>query len=250
MKLQEILDQLSSGEFSQISIGGAEAGVIDATNYAKVVGHINLGLTALYTRFNLKKGQVVVELQPEQRLYKLHSSFADNVRYSRETLRYVKDTAADPFCDDILKIEKILTDEDDEFPLNDAEAIYSIDTPRSTHIMVPAVLVEAAEAADKPDWMDTTNLTIHYRANHPKIVVGQGYFNPERIEVELPASHLEALLFYVASRVQAPIGMSQEGAVAVQYSTRFEQACQILEGNGMQIDKVPTNTRLSRGGWA
>lgn len=48
MNLQEVFDQLSVGELSMLSVGGNDQGVIDESNWDKVLPHINLGLTALY----------------------------------------------------------------------------------------------------------------------------------------------------------------------------------------------------------
>ena len=53
MKLKEVFDQLTYGELSQLSIGGQAQGEITEENYARVVAHVNLGLSAIYKRFHL-----------------------------------------------------------------------------------------------------------------------------------------------------------------------------------------------------
>ena len=45
--LQEILDNLTHGDLSHVSIGGAELGFIADKNYPKIVNCINNALTAL-----------------------------------------------------------------------------------------------------------------------------------------------------------------------------------------------------------
>jgi len=67
--------------------------------------------------------------------------------------------------------------------------------------------------------------------------------------VQLPDSHLEALLFFVASRVNNPIGMTNEFNAGNSYAAKFEAACQALEEQGLQVDQDSQNTRLHRGGW-
>ncbi len=256
MKLQEIFDQLSAGEFSQISFGGAEAGVIDETNHAKIIGHVNLGLTALYKRFTLKENRLTLALQDGQTLYRLHSSFAVNVQHSIEPVRYIIDTATDKFRDDILKIEKVLTDDTAidrgvSLEINKEGDDYSVFTPTSTQLRVPTFLVGGEIlGVTTPTWAETDNLTVIYRANHPKLAMPYGFIDACRLEIQLPESHLEALLFYIASRVQSPIGMTQEGAVSAQYFARYEQACQALEAQGMQVNQGGTNDKLTRAGWA
>lgn len=250
MYLQEVFDQLTYGELSQLSIGGQPAGEINTMNFPQVLSHLNLGLTALYKRFHLKEGRLLLQLVTGTTSYEIKSAFAVNKAASRETVRYLLDTATVPFKDDILKIERVLTDDEDEpfeLALNDASDRYSLFTPSATTLLVPADIV--AQASDLPCHLETSTLLLIYRANHPKIVQGFGLFDPERIVVQLPDSHLEALVYFVASRVNNPVGMSNEFHAGNSYYAKFEQACQQLEGQNLQVDRGSQNTRLQRGGW-
>ena len=222
MKLQDIFDQLSAGEFSQLSIGGADAGVIDDTNYLKVLGHVNLGLTALFTRFTLKEGRIYVPL-------------VDN------TETYVLIPA------DILKITNVETDAGFEMPLNQKSDMYSCFTPSLATLRFPEIVVE--QGGDLPDLLKTEGFTVVYRANHPKLALEMGVLDPLTVEVELPSSHLLPLLYFVASRVHNPIGMNNEFHAGNSYYKKYEAACQELEMRGIQVDQGDQNTRLERGGW-
>lgn len=222
MKLQEVFDQLTAGEFSQLSIGGAAAGVIDDTNYARVLGHVNLGLTALYTRFTLKERRITFPLNPASDTYLLS-------------------------VDDVLKIEKVTTDADFELGLNNESDPYSCKTPSLNSIRIAPLVL--AQGQDLPDDLKTGSITVTYLSNHPKLKMELGTLLPEQIEVELPYTHLQALLFFVASRVHNPIGMGQEFNAGNIYYAKYEAECQGLQGKGMQVDKGDQNTRLSRGGW-
>lgn len=248
MKLQEIFEQLSAGEFSQLSIGGQEAGVIGEANWGRVVPHVNLALTALFTRFKLKEGQLTLELQPGQTLYKLSSQFALNGKRTNEPVRYIIDTADDRFVDDITKVEVVKTDSGLTLGLNDAKDLWSVTTPSALQLRVPAGLVSVVE--DFPEELATANLTVTYRAAHPKIIVPLGFFDPTRVEVQLPESHLMALLYHVASRVHMPVGMANEGNMSNGYFAKYEAACADLLNQGLQVDQGGTNTRLIDNGWA
>lgn len=248
MKLQEIFDALSAGEFSQLSIGGQGAGVISEENYSKVLTHVNAALTALYTRFNLKENRLKLELVPGKTKYELHSSFAVNVRRSLELVRYIKDTPDDPFQDDIIKISKVLTDAGLPLSLNDHGEEYSVMTPSSTVLRVPTLMVTAGIEVPPP--LITKNLVLVYQAAHPVLSVGMGFFDPARINVELPRTHMEALLFYVASRANNPVGMVNEFNAGNNYFMKYEGACQMLEGKGIQVDQGSTYDRIQRNGWA
>lgn len=102
-----------------------------------------------------------------------------------------------------------------------------------------------------PAQLPLQQLRVVYRANHPKIVKEVGYFNLEEVTFELPETHLEALLYYVASRMLKPGGLSgntvfHEGN---NYWQKFEAACQALEDKDYRNLESEQNYRLLRNGW-
>ena len=255
MTLQDILDQLAFGELSQISLGGGADGVIDVSNYKRILPHINLGLMALYRRFPLKEGRLKVEIKPGRYTYPLNSDFAVNKRRSREAVRYLVDTEDDPFKDDILKISTVQTVPSAadvlpmDFPLNDRENPWSIMTPSQLILRLPKNLVDRFEV---PPELETAELQLVYQASHPLIVEDPdlGELVPSEVEVELPYSHLEALLLFVASRVHNPIGMTNEFHAGNSYAAKFEMACKQLEFDNVGVDQGSQGYRLHRKGWA
>jgi hypothetical protein len=223
--LQEVFDQLTYGELSQLSIGGAEAGEISEVNYEKIIAHINLGLTALYKRFPLKQDRVQIPLVP------------GTFFYSTLTI-----------APHLLKVEQVLTDGGIELPLNDAADMYSVNTPSASNLHVPADIVD--QLVDLPDEYKTTGLTVVYRANHPRVVKRLGFFDPKRERLQLPDSHLEPLLFYVASRVHTPMGAGQfEGQMGNNYYAKYEASCQSLETANLNVDQGSQSNRLRENGW-
>lgn len=247
MKLIEVFNQLTTGELSQLCIGGAAEGEITEANYGKVAGHINLALSALYKRFYLKEGRVQLTMVPGRSIYPIHSKYAVANTKSRELVKYLQDTPTDKFSDDILKIESVLTDAGEELPLNDVLEPFSITTTSPTILRIPTALV--AQAQGIPDKYKTNHLTVVYRANHPLIDANVPVFFPEQIELELPESHLEALLLFVASRANTPMGMVNEFNAGNNYASKFEMECARLEQFNMQIDHSTSNHRLIRNGW-
>lgn len=222
MKLQEVFDQLSGGEFSQISIGGQDAGVINEANYQRVLNHINLGLTSLYTRFNLKERRLSIPLQAESDTYRLD-------------------------VDDILKIEKILVDSGEELELNHEGNVYSCFTPSLNTVRVPQIILVPDSTV--PEALHTDGITVVYRANHPKVALRFGYMNITTKTIELPSSHLSALLYFVASRVHTPMSLDAASNAAMNWYGKYEAACVELEGKGVQVNVDNTNYRLQRNGW-
>ena len=248
MKLQDILGQLSTGEFSQMSFGGQGGGEFNESNYPNLVNHINLGLTTLYRRFKLKEERISVLIRPGQAMYPLQSIYAVHNKRSRETVRYIEDSEAVPFTDNIHKIYRVLTEFGVEMNLNDATDQYSCYTPNMTTLALPSELANQ-NPISTPYWLRVNKVQVIYQANHPQIVIPLGLFDPTRVNIELPYSHLEALLYFVASRANNPIGMSNEFHAGNNYAAKFEAACQQLEAMGMEIDTAATNTKLRQKGF-
>lgn len=246
MKLIEIFNQLTYGELSQISIGGGAAGEITEDNYDKILIHINLGLTALFKRFNLKEEQLTIALQTGQYVYPITYAFCESNTKSKEAVKYIKD-ASHKFANDLFKIEHVYTSEGYEFLLNEHDEDLSLFTPSLNILRVPTIIVDKDK--DLPDQLKTDTLQVYYRANHPIISTTLPGFSPETYEVDLPYSHLEALLLFVASRVNNPIGLNNEFNAGNTYAAKFEQECKRLEAYNLEVDKPSQNTRLHRNGW-
>lgn len=222
MKLAEVFSQLAYGELSQLAIGKNSEGEIDENVYPIVVAHINLGLNALYRRFFLKEGRLTFPLTKDRNIYKLGVT-------------------------DLNKIEQVLTDLNTSLSINNETDKYSCFTPSMDTLRVPQAIVD--NGPDLEEKYRTENLLVVYRAKHPKIELVNGYINPEVVDLELPDSHLEALLYFVASRVNNPIGMVNEFNAGNNWASKYEMECQKLENYNLQIDTGTAHTRLSNNGW-
>lgn len=243
MKLQEVIDQLTGSELSQLSIGGQSQGVINENNQLIVVNAINLGLSNLHTRFNLKEGKLKLLLIPGKYQYILKSAYALNNSESRENVRYIEGD----FEDDLAKVEAVFTENDYELELN-TRRNYSCSTPNTTVLVVPAPIVD--QDMGIPSYLQTDALNIVYRANHPKIVSDEfGVFDFEKIEVDLPYPYLEPLLYFVASRVHHPMGMQADSQMGASYYAKYDQACQRLQMSNVAVDQGAGNDRLIKNGW-
>lgn len=219
MKLSEIFTNLSSGELSQIFVGQQTNGDTPDNSASYLISSINLGLTALHTRFSLKEGRVSFTLSTLGNVYNLQRP-------------------------DIIKIEQVITQSGRELPLNNSADIYSCSTPSLGALRVPVSIVN--KEPDLPDDLITDSLEVVYRANHAIISVD---VMPEYYEVDLPYSHLLALLYFVASRVHNPIGMVNEFHAGNSWASKYELECARLEGHNIQIDKGTNYDRISRNGW-
>ena len=247
MKLKEIFDQLTYGELSQISIGGGAMGQIMQADYARMAAHVNLGLAALHRRFALKEGRIKIELQPGQTRYPLLSKYAVSSRSSREAVRFIKDSTASPFLDDINKIEFVYSDIGFEYAVNNAVDQYSMATPTQKVLEVPMAIVLSDDTCPEAMW--TKNLEVVYRASPLKVGNAEGDFDPEEVEVELPETHLNALLLFVASRIHTPVGIGGEDNTGNLYWQKYEAECDQLDQDNYEVDQGSQYNKIERNGW-
>ena len=116
-------------------------------------------------------------------------------------------------------------------------------------LWLPAYVVNGA--SDLPDWLKTRTVEIVYRANHTKIIKGITLFDPSRVQVDLPETHLNALLLFVASRAYTPIRMTGEFNAGNNYAVNYEAGCDQLNTAGLRTDQGGgLNQRFNARGWA
>ena len=248
MKLSYLFELLTQGELSQVFVGGESTGQILEKNYRSMGNNVFLGLTALYKRFNLKFDTLEVQLIEGRYTYPLLQRFAVNDQYSKEPVRFILDQPTDKFKGDVLKVWGVQTDSKNGLVMNDYMDGCAIITPALNVIRVPMDIVDKGN--DLPDYFKTDKLYVEYVANHAQFVPSVGYFDPQLTEIELPESHVQALLYYVASRVSNPIGMSQEFNAGNNWAARYEQECRRLEDDGNQVQLSGQIDVIRRGGWA
>ena len=250
MKLSDVYDQLAYGELRQLALG---AGDIAATttdtpkeSFLKLFPLVKSGLTELHKRFLLRERELVVTLVPDQVVYMLHIDFAAQNTKSSETNKYITDTAALPFEDDLMRVERIygtLDAKEYEIPLNQTNNKESIRTTDYNRLLLPDDTTEA------PWLLETTTLRIVYRADHPAISKPKANASPLSTEISLPSTHLEALTFYIASRVMNPIGSGGEFHEGNNYTIKFEAAVQQLKDDNFDASDEYENDGLERRGF-
>ena len=249
MQLQTIFDALTFGELSNLGMGGLELGGVQTTRYKQVVNHINLGMTALHKRFNLKEEILTLALQPGLTQYILKDTHAVS-GFSSISPRTILDSTAKPFQNNIVKIVSVTTDSGFEMALNNGADLYSVFTPSFNILNIPIELVTAPQPADFPTDLITTMLKVAYQANAIPITEDNGLDDPEGTEVELPDSYLMALLYFVGNRANTPTGAGQnEANLGGIYYKKFLDECKRIEDDGLDVDQGAQSTRLKAKGW-
>ncbi len=215
MNLQTVLDQLTAGELRTAFMGEMEHGALPKEKVGNIITHLNMGLNVLHGRFLLKEQMEVINLVPG-------------------TFSYVLDLP------DLLRIESVRDLADNEYLLNLLNDPESLHTPNYKTLDIPK---------DLQIEKDVHLLQVFYRAKHPEIGQEARYEVPSTVEVDLPYTHLEALVFFIASRVLNPVGMNQEFHEGNNYAQKYEMAAQKLELSGYGIQQDFQQDRFRANGW-
>ena len=232
MNLKQVLELLATGELSQANLGGNDVDGITSNNTRALINHINMGMTALYTRFNLKMRELYLQPVDQYTNYILHSRYALSV--DNDLPKWIIDSEFDKFTDDILKIEAVYLENGCKVPLNNKADCTSVFTPAFNEIQIPC-----------PD--GDTAYSILYRAA-PTLLVTNKVCGLEQ-EVEVPITHIPALLAYVAHRFHASRTHANSLIESNNYLTKFNQEVETLKLTGTDIDNNTVEDRLRRLGW-
>lgn len=242
MTLQELLKDLTYGELARLKLGGLIPGgdfeaEVDPSRYEQLLTHINMGLKEIYKRFFLLSREIYVEEQEEIAVYTLSRKYAQSNTASTIPIedRYIADSVDQPFLDDVLKIEEVYDEGGNKLPLNDITEELSIFTPSYRSIQIPY-----------PKAGNT--MAVQYRACHPKVEYDAA-LEPEDVELAVPNSLHEALLFYVASRAWKAKGGETGMAESIAYFQQFQNSCDLVEKEGLEVQGEPGIWRFDERGW-
>jgi hypothetical protein len=241
MKLIDILKDLTYSELAGLNIGNLVPDEAenqpDPHQYEMIVGFINLGLKEIYKRFFLRSKEHVIQQHIEISTYKLHSDYAQTNTSSPIAIaeRYIMDTADNPFQDDILKIEEVYDEEGNKLPINDSSA----DATKSQIVFTPTF-----RSLQISDPSDTLTVSVQYRACHARISSSLT-MDPSTVEVELPNSLQEALLFYVASRAYRATNRE----TSADYWQLFKKSCDWVKQEGLEVQPEEAPWRFDDNGW-
>jgi hypothetical protein len=182
MTPEYVYDQLAYGELKNVVFGRRldEDQGIEGDHMKQILPHVQLGLTDLHKRFLLREETCLVDLQDGQSDYWLTLDFATTNTKSKEQVKYIADTAANPFTGNLHKVEQLwgtYSSADYRVPLNRIDRTDAVRTPQYNKLIVPT-------DSDKAPWLlETTQLKVVYRADHPPI--REAYANAAASQVEL-----------------------------------------------------------------
>jgi hypothetical protein len=247
--LQDVFDALAHGELANVKIGNSDLGTLGEKSYPRVIGALNLALIELYKRLNLRQNTLVLHQHASVVLYKLRSAYADEVT-AMDDEKYIEQTIAEPFQDDVLKVLSAVDSAGDKVRINNALYPADIFTPQFDEVRIigPSTTVMNKDGNYRTT-VDT--FTITYQAKYPKIVLTQN-FKPLKYQLHIPDAIIEPLLLYTAHRLMKRPTKLVKGEVSPQSTLllEYENAMKRIELVGMDLQDDNDRDQFTANGWA
>lgn len=233
MNVQELFQDLSHGELSNLSIGTEGSGAIEEFNQPKVILYVNEALTRLYAKFVLSSKTIFLEMVENIVFYHLDPKFSETGWDKDVTdFPYIKDLGKERFEGDVIKVTEVYDNWGRELPVNDPEKPLSVFTPQNKVLQVPY------------SWNGQV-LSVTYQAKHHNL-------NEEELDqvVEIPSVLEEALRAYVAYKIYGNMNTQESIVVSQQHLARFDEICaHAVEFDLVNSSYSPTNTVFNKRGW-
>jgi hypothetical protein len=236
--LKDIFTLLATGEFSNIALDKDRNGNLDESEYEKVIGHLNLALVELYKRFKFQEEEINIHVNMTESIYYLRPEYMVPLGFI-STTKYLEKPSDSDGSLNIIEVKDIYDANDEKLSFNNRFA-----TPFIKQKAVDTFKITGLEAA--------AVYRIVYQA-HPPLIILDNDFELDECAINIPRTILDAILYYIATRIYRPIGANNSTANADKgdnYQQQYELACQKIDlyGLDIQFDDEPDN--YERDGWA
>lgn len=234
MNLDDFLFSLSTTELNGVFIAQrGEDGEYDDEKKRALISHVNAALTALYTRFNIKLGSVWLQTVKGTEHYFIDPKYAES---TNSPDAYIKD-AVMPLSGEVMKILAVSDADGHSLGINRVGDVLSLGSLKHNHLSVP----EAHQGK---------LLRVEFRSG-PQLVGDKAMYYPlKMVEIDIPDVYVQAMRYFVASRVVAPVGLAADSAPNTDnYMIRYENECRVLEAASLgQTEEYETH-RFQHSGW-
>lgn len=222
MNLKTFLDMLIETELSQHVFGSLDEEEKLVKKY-ELINLINRGLENLHSRFIIKKGEIRINV-------------ANNHRY-RHDITDEDFTLSPDYERNVIKVLEIWDECGEPCSFNTHHRSMASHSHKEKSIQMvdnKTLIFEGCEGCYR----------IIYHAG-PKLIVKPKtieLFDPELIELDISLEYIDALIYYIASRIFS-VTLPMEGNAAqyspgILYSAKYEQECQRLKDLNFEIEGI------------
>ena len=160
---------------------------------------INSSLTEVYTRFDIREDELIVNLSESRKMYELIPANA----VSHNPDGYIDDSLH-PYNDVMGKIISITDENYNPINFNDDTDMYGVYSMGNTTLHIPTAV-------------DNASLYVRYRAKHPKVVLES--------DLEIPEALLPLLTAYIGYRIYSGTSKPEEIQKASSFYAEYELLC-------------------------
>ena len=232
--LGDIFTDLTVGELNQFAVtGGIDAPVgITPKDYPMLINAINLGLTDLHSKLNLREREVAINTHDELSYYTLDSKYSV-LNTDPTVFKYIQDSVDYPFLNDVIQIRAVWDECGEKVPMNDDNSNCG-------------VYLVNYRTIQYPNPQTGVSIVVTYQANHPRISTDAGLDT----EVMIPEYLRELLYAFVVNRVL----MRSQGADAVNvaafYKSKYDMGLSdVRRYNLLNIQDNTMSNRFYKNGW-
>lgn len=231
-KLSEFFRDIALGELSSTPLVEVGSYELEQKSLGRVIHSLNQALEFLHSNFPLKTNECIIKRLPSISRYYLDSEYAFSNPVG--SIKYIVDTSAKPFLDDVLHITSVSSTKGQEFPLNDEFSYTAVQTPEYNCIQLSDRILDEY-------------IVVKYQANHPRIPVNEGLHS--QVSIQIPSSYRTALQTYTACLVLQNLGgnhLNESNALYAKFKSLIEE----LKQNGIgTLTLSGTNIKPMLRGW-
>lgn len=233
MNVLELFRRLSLGELSNIAIGNNGAGSIKETDKAKVVLHANSTMRKLYTRFNIRQNELILETTNFRTNYPLHPQHALSQKSEDNPHDcFIMDSVENPFTGDFVRPLEAYDISGQKYAINDDGTHFSLYYTKPEVITVLNPLLGRI-------------YSVVYQALPATLIDGD-----EDQEIEIPAVLETALQSGIAGEIYKNMNTQESAANAAQHLQNYEIECARVEENDLLARTYShTGSKFEMNGW-
>lgn len=213
MKVEDFFNRLSLQELSNLALGTSGDGAIEPGKEPKMLGYLNEAMLRLHSRFVLAERSVMLLQVGHITNYHFKKEYAESAGSTKPYL-YIKDSLAEPFEEDVIKVLSVSDEYGRTRPLNELGNRLSVFTPRQEMLQVPY-----------PD--DNSLLSVNYQARAiPLKLKGDDLLKQE---FDIPFALEGALAAYIAHLVYNHMNGQENQLNSASFERKYEMICGEVE---------------------
>jgi hypothetical protein len=231
MDVADFIEGLCLGELSNLYIGLEGQVELHPQNKAKLIHYMNQGLTALHSRFALRKKELIIVGMERKAVYILDQTYS--MTNGKGKFKYIDDTCCEPFQNDLVKIMDVHNEVGIKFLMNVQNNNNSVHTVSWNTLQIPHPV-------------EGQPYFVMYQAKCPKIEAdGTGCE-----DVSLPPTLEEALASFVCAKVYSHMNGEANKLTAQENMANFESKCLEVETNDLGgQSEIYEQTKSEVRGW-